>query len=131
MDLPLRLPWLMLKEQPNMRLNKKKEGIKKMAKVKIGKEEYTIPRLNNKDIKKMERYRTEKKLDVLDFDTYIIIYTIQKADPTFKMYIDEFDEFVDAADINEIRKTINDNSGLTKYIEKTKSKNLTPGIGKA
>ena len=55
-----------------------------MAKVKIGKEEYTIPRLNNKDIKKMERYRTENKLDALDFDTYILIYTIQKAVITVK-----------------------------------------------
>ena len=101
-----------------------------MAKVKIGKEEYTIPRLNNKDIKKMERYRNNKKLDALDFDTYILIYTIQKASPKFKMSIDEFDEFVDSADINEIRRKINDNSGLTKYIEKSGAKNLTPGIGK-
>ena len=102
-----------------------------MAKVKIGKEEYIIPRLNNKDIKKMERYRTANKLDTLDFDTYILIYTIQKASPDFKMTIDEFDEFVDAGEINEIRKIINDNSGLAKYIEKSGVRNLIPGIGKA
>jgi len=116
--------------QPSNIKIKEKKGIKKMAKVKIGKEEYTIPRLNNKDIKKMERYRVEKKLDSLDFDTYILIYTIQKANPDFKMTIDEFDEAADAGEINEIREKINDNSGLAKYIEKTKSKNLTPGIGK-
>ena len=101
-----------------------------MAKVKIGKEEYTIPRLNNKDIKKMERYRTENKLDALDFDTYILIYTIQKADPNFKMTIDEFDILLDAGEVNEVRRKINDISGLTKYIEKSGAKNLTPGIGK-
>ena len=47
--------------QPSNIKIKEKKGIKKMAKVKIGKEEYTIPRLNNKDIKKMERYRVEKR----------------------------------------------------------------------
>jgi hypothetical protein len=101
-----------------------------MVKVKVGKEEYAIPRLNNKDIKKMERYRTEKKLDALDFDTYILIYTIQKANPDFKMTIDEFDIFLDAGEVNEVRRKINDISGLAKYIEKSGVKNLTPGIGK-
>jgi hypothetical protein len=102
-----------------------------MAKVKILEKEYNIPRLNNKDIKKMERYRTKNELDALDFDTYIIIYTIQKANPEFKMTIDEFDEQVGAAEINGIRDKVNNVSGLSKYIEKSKELNLTPGIGKA
>ena len=102
-----------------------------MAKVKIGKKEYTIPRLNNKDIKKMDRYRTENKLDLLDFDTYMLLYTLQKADPECKLTIDELDILLDVGIINDVRKTINDNSGITKYLEKVKATNLMPGIGKA
>ena len=101
-----------------------------MAKVKIGKEEYTIPRINNKDIKKMERYRAENKLDALDFDTYIILYNLQKGNPGFKMTIDEFDDSIDICEIDDIRKTINEFSGFNKYIKKVEEKNLTPGVGK-
>jgi len=101
-----------------------------MAKVKIGDKEYIISRLKNKDIKKMERYRTENKLDALDFDTYVILYNLQKGNPDLKMTIDEFDELLDIGDIDRVRKEINDFSGFNKYIEKITSKNLTPGIGK-
>ena len=101
-----------------------------MSKVKIGDKEYIISRLKNKDIKKMERYRTENKLDALDFDTYVILYNLKKANPDFKMTIDEFDELLDIGDIDRVRKEINDFSGFNKYIEKITSKNLTPGIGK-
>jgi len=101
-----------------------------MAKVKIGDKEYTISRLKYKDVKKMERYRTENKLDALDFDTYVILYNLQKANPDFKITIDEFDELVDIEEIDQVRKQINDFSGFNKYIEKLEAKNLTPGIGK-
>ena len=106
------------------------KGIKKMVKVKIGGKEYTISRLKYKDIKKMERYRTEKKLDALDFDTYIILYNLKKGNPDFKMTIDEFDEIIDIDEIDNIRKIINDFSGFNKYIKKANEKNLIPGVGK-
>ena len=107
-----------------------------MSKVKIGEikfwdKEYKLSRLNYKDIKKMDKYRTENKLDNLDFDTYILIYNLQKSHPDFpKMTIDEFDEALDINDIERVRKDINDFSGFNEYIEKLKEKNLTPGIGK-
>jgi hypothetical protein len=103
-----------------------------MSKVKIGDKEYKLSRLNYKDVKKLNRYRTENKLDDLDFDTYILIYTLQKANPDLpKMTIDEFDELLDIGDIDRIRKEINDFSGFNKYIKKIQDeKNLTLGIGK-
>ncbi len=101
-----------------------------MAKVKIGDKEYIISKLKYKDIKKLERYRAEKKLDALDFDTYVILYNIQKGNPDFKMTIDEFDEFIEAPEIDDIRKRINDFSGFNKYINKAGEKNLIPGVGK-
>ena len=101
-----------------------------MAKVKIGDQEYVISRLKYKDIKKMERYRVENKLDALDFDTYVILYNLKKANSNFKMTIDEFDELIEATEIDDLRKTINDFSGFNKYIKKVESKNLIPGIGK-
>jgi len=102
-----------------------------MSKVKIGDKEYKLSRLNYKDVKKMNRYRTENKLDDLDFDTYILIYTLQKANPDFKMTIDEFDESLDINEIDFVRKEINDYSGFNKYIKKIQDeKNLTLGIGK-
>lgn len=101
-----------------------------MAKVKIGDKGYEISRLKYKDVKNMERYRTENKLDSLDFDTYVILYNLQKANPDLKMTIDEFDEFIDIGDIDQVRKEINDFSGFNKYIEKLETKNLTSGIGK-
>jgi hypothetical protein len=102
-----------------------------MAKVKIGDKEYKLSRLNYKDVKKLNRYRTENKLDDLDFDTYILIYTLQKANPDFKMTIDEFDESLDINEIEPVRKEINDFSGFNKYIKKIRDeKNLTLGIGK-
>jgi len=99
-------------------------------KVKIGDKEYVISRFKYKDVKKLERYRTEKKLDSLDFDTYVILYNLQKANPDFKMTIDEFDELIDIGEIDRVRKEINDFSGFNEYIKKLESKNLTPGIGK-
>lgn len=101
-----------------------------MAKVKIGEKDYIISRLKYKDIKKMERHRTEDKLDALDFDTYIILYNLEKGNPDFKMTIDEFDEIIDIDEIDNIRKTINDFSGFNKYIKKAEEKNLIPGVGK-
>jgi len=101
-----------------------------MDKVKIGDKEYTLSRFKYKDIKNLERYRVEKKLDPLDFDTYLLIYNIKKGNPDFKMTIDEFDEIVDIDKIDDIRKTINDYSGFNKYVKKVEEKNLTPGVGK-
>lgn len=101
-----------------------------MSKVKIGDKEYKLSRLNYKDVKKLNRYREENKLDNLDFDTYILLYTLQKANPDFKMTIDEFDESLDIAEIEIVRKEINDFSGFNKYVKKVEEKNLTPGIGK-
>ena len=102
-----------------------------MSKVKIGDKEYKLSRLNYKDIKRMNRYRKENKLDDLDFDTHILIYTLQKVNPDFKMTIDEFDENLDIGEIDRVRNEINDFSGFNKYIKKIQDeKNLTPGIGK-
>lgn len=101
-----------------------------MDKVKISDKEYIISRLKYKDIKKMERYRIEHKLDALDFDTYVILYNLKKANPDFKMTIDEFDELIDVEIIDDLRRKINDFSGFNKYIKKAEEKNLTPGIGK-
>jgi hypothetical protein len=102
-----------------------------MAKVKIGDKEYKLSRLNYKDVKKLNRYRVENKLDDLDFDTYILIYTLQKVNPDFpKMTIDEFDESLDINEIESVRKEINDFSGFNKYVKKIQDeKNLTLGIG--
>ncbi len=101
-----------------------------MAKVKILDKEYVISRLKYKDIKKMERYRVEHKLDALDFDTYVILYNLEKANPGFKMTINEFDELIDIEEIDDLRKKINDFSGFNKYIKKVEEKNLIPGVGK-
>ena len=101
-----------------------------MAKAKIGDKEYIISRLKYKDIKKMERYRVEHKLDALDFDAYVILYNLKKANPDFKMTIEEFDEFIDIEEIDDLRKKINDFSGFNKYIKKAEEKNLIPGVGK-
>lgn len=101
-----------------------------MAEVKIVNKKYKIIRLNYKDIKKMERYRVEHKLDNLDFDTYILLYSLQKANPDLKMTIDEFDELLDISEIDRIKKEINDFSGFNKYVKKFEGKNLISGIGK-
>jgi len=101
-----------------------------MAKVKIGDKDYIISRLKYKDIKKMERYRVENDLDALDFDTYTLLYNLQKANPDLKMTIDELDELLDIEEVDRIKKEINSFSGFTKYLEKVKEKNLIPGIGK-
>jgi len=101
-----------------------------MSEIKIGDKKYKISRLKYKDIKKMERYRVENKLDALDFDTYILLYNLQKANPDLKMTIDELDELLDIGEIDRIKKEINDFSGFNKYIKKVEEKNLTLGIGK-
>jgi len=102
-----------------------------MNEVKIEGKNYKISRLYNDDIKKLERYRIEKKIDLLDFDTYVLLYTLGKANPDIKkMTIDEFDKLLDIGEVDRIRKEINDASGFNKYIKKIEEKNLTPGIGK-
>lgn len=98
--------------------------------VKIGDKEYKIGRLKYKDVKKLNKYREENKLDNLDFDTYILLYTLQKENHDLKMTIDEFDELIDIEEIDRVRQEINDYSGFNKYIKKLEEKNLTPGIGK-
>jgi len=102
-----------------------------MVEVKIEGKSYKISRLDNGDIKKLERYRTGEKIDDLDFDTYVLLYTLGKANPDIKkMTIDEFDKLLDIGEVDRIRKEINDASGFNKYIKKIEEKNLTPGIGK-
>jgi len=102
-----------------------------MDKIKIGKIDCTISKIKQGDIKKMERYRADKKMDALDFDTYILLYNLKKANPDIKdMTIEEFDELFEPAEFEQVRKKINDYSGFNKYIEKLTEKNLTPGIGK-
>ena len=102
-----------------------------MAKVKIGKKEYIIPRLDYGDIKKIQRYKDESKVDNLDFDTYIMLYTLQKANPELKdLKIDDFDKMLDIGEFERIKLEINDQSGFNKYIKKVEEKNLIPGVGK-
>ena len=102
-----------------------------MDKVKIGKKEYNIPRLDYGDIKKIQRYKDESKVDNLDFDTYIMLYTLQKANPELKEFtIDSFDKLLDIEQFDRIKSEINGQSGFNKYIKKVEEKNLIPGVGK-
>lgn len=93
-----------------------------MAKVKIGDKEYIINHLKLGVIKKIMRDKKEKKLDDLDFNSYILAEVINKFNPDAKMTIEKFDELVDIVDFENIQKEIMDNSGLTKYFK--------AGIGK-
>ena len=102
-----------------------------MAKVKIGKKEYIIPRLDYGDIKKIQRYKDESNIDNLDFDTYIMLATLQKANPELKdLTIQDFDKLLDIGEFERIKLEINDQSGFNKYIKKVEEKNLIPGVGK-
>ena len=102
-----------------------------MDKVKIGKVECIISKIKHRDVKRMNRYREEKKLDAFDFDTYVLLYNLKKANPDIaKMTIDELDEMFDPSEFEQMREKINDYSGFNKYIGKLKEKNLAHGIGK-
>ena len=102
-----------------------------MDKVKIGKVDCIISKIKHRDVKRMNRYREEKKLDAFDFDTYVLLYNLKKGNPDIaKMTIDELDEMFDPTEFEQLRNKINDYSGFNKYIGKLKEKNLAPGIGK-
>jgi hypothetical protein len=102
-----------------------------MAEVKIKDKKYKVNELKYKDIRKMEKYREDNKMDLLEFDVYILLYTLQKFNPELaKTTLDEFDELLDITQIDRIKEEINNPSGFNKYVEKTKEKNLTRGIGK-
>lgn len=88
-----------------------------MVKVKIGDKEYTINYLKLRNVKKILKGKEEKKLDNMDFTSYILAETINRFNPEAKLTIEKFDELVDIVEFERIQKEIMDNSGLTKYFK--------------
>ena len=93
-----------------------------MSKVKIGDKEYVVNYLNLAVTKKILKGKEEKKLDQLDFNSYILSEVINKCNPDAKMTIEKFDELVDIVEFERIQDEIMEHSGLNKYFK--------AGIGK-
>ena len=93
-----------------------------MAKVRIGDKEYVVNYLNLAVTKKILKGKEEKKLDQLDYNSYILSEVINKCNPDAKLTIEKFDELVDIVEFERIQDEIMEHSGLNKYFK--------AGIGK-
>jgi len=93
-----------------------------MSKVKIGDKEYVVNYLNLAVTKKILKGKEEKKLDQLDFNSYILSEVINKCNPDAKLTFEKFDELVDIVEFERIQDEIMEHSGLNKYFK--------AGIGK-
>ena len=93
-----------------------------MPKVKIGDKEYVVNYLNLAVTKKILKGKEEKKLDQLDFNSYILSEVINKCNPDAKLTFEKFDELVDIVEFERIQDEIMEHSGLNKYFK--------AGIGK-
>ena len=93
-----------------------------MSKVKIGDKEYVVNYLNLAVTKKILKGKEEKKLDQLDFNSYILSEVINRCNPDAKLTFEKFDELVDIVEFERIQDEIMEHSGLNKYFK--------AGIGK-
>lgn len=93
-----------------------------MAKVKIGKKEYTIYLLNMDEIKKilrkLESEKTKKLVkDNYDRTSFILAEVINKCNPEVKLTIEEWDKMVTVDIFEIVQEKIMDISGLKIYFK--------------
>jgi len=86
-------------------------------KVKIGDKEYVIKYLKLGEAKNIMKAKKEKKLDDLDYNSYILAEAINKSNSDAKMTIEKFDNLMDIVEFGEIQKKILEYSGLDKYFK--------------
>jgi hypothetical protein len=95
---------------------KKIGGTVKMI-VKIKDREFEVAKLNMLDAKRIDEAKEKQKMGELDFQFYMLLYALKKADPNLKMTLDEFLEMLDVDKTAEIIKQIRDLSGLEKFFK--------------
>lgn len=85
--------------------------------VKINNRVFRIAKLNMLDAKRIDEAKIKQKMSDLDFQFFMLLYALKKADSDLKITLDEFLEMIPIDETAEIIKKIREVSGLEKFFK--------------